>query len=816
MLNKKGFTLVEILIAMALLMVIAVAFVSSMTTNFSWLVSARVMTQNVFAARQSMEAEIESIKKDLLEGVTPDDKVSVTLFDGEHQRSVDGYYREKEIAGNRVIRAIIADIRNPDYPVPIVNSTLLRLRHGGAYLANNYDYVLRPGLSARATSVIADPDNVFLLNRHEWFVSRAGFNIPMVSDELIDKDLDLGRLYPIFPYDYNPVPIKALSDTKSENDLTSLLSEYTGRHIIYTITPYAMSGRKGTTVFSDPVYLHGPTVTDGLVLHLDASLISKDSRVSDIVKSGDNIFVSQWNDLSGKGNHAVQSSNNLKPKLIETQYQDDVYVWGKCLQENTPGTKMRISSFNPDKLGDFTMILVAKSSGNQENTNIISGGNGAWSFGWNGAGNLAFAVEGRGSIPAELTERRGLDGEWHIFTAVVSGNDISVRVDGQEETTGIKTSSGSVPSGAVEINWNNVEIAEILLYHRDLTTGLDLVSVETYLINKYNPDPEDVQSTIAYLKPLSPKTIIKGESFIPPSTVEAVMTNGSTQRVPVSWSGTIDTSVAGTQTITAAADMDSTKTTVLTVYVVEIEKLIPHTAETVTLKLGERIDLPSRLDAQLTNGKTLPVEVTWSSSTPGATVSNSTLTGNVLGNYPNSLTAAAVLDPNNTAVYTVEVTGISVTGVSVEPSSLNIPVAQTRTLTAIVEPANATDKRVEWSSSNPSVATVDDAGEVTAIAAGRATITARTVDGGYEAQCTINVPAVYVGYEVVGEPTVRKILITYYYSVTLNIKLSDGTVVTKTYRGRTGNIRSISIEETIQDSNNNYVTCVFVIDLSRY
>ena len=124
MLNKKGFTLVEILIAMALLMVIAVAFVSSMTTNFSWLVSARVMTQNVFAAQQSMEAEIESIKKDLLEGVTPDDKVSVTLFDGEHQRSVDGYYREKEIAGNRVIRAIIADIK-PGLSGAIINSTLV-------------------------------------------------------------------------------------------------------------------------------------------------------------------------------------------------------------------------------------------------------------------------------------------------------------------------------------------------------------------------------------------------------------------------------------------------------------------------------------------------------------------------------------------------------------------------------------------------------------------------------------------------------------------------------------------------------------------
>ena len=67
-----------------------------------------------------------------------------------------------------------------------------------------------------------------------------------------------------------------------------------------------------------------------------------------------------------------------------------------------------------------------------------------------------------------------------------------------------KTSSGSAQRGRRD-HWNNVEIAEILLYHRDLTTGLDLVSVETYLINKYNPDPR-MQSTIAYLKPLSPKT----------------------------------------------------------------------------------------------------------------------------------------------------------------------------------------------------------------------------------------------------------------------------------------------------------------------
>ena len=46
------------------------------------------------------------------------------------------------------------------------------------------------------------------------------------------------------------------------------------------------------------------------------------------------------------------------------------------------------------------------------------------------------------------------------------------------------------------------------------------------------------------------------------------------------------------------------------------------------------------------------------------------------------------------------------------------------TLTATVKPAEATDKTVTWTSSNPAVATVDETGKVHAVAAGEATITA--------------------------------------------------------------------------------------------
>ena len=62
-----------------------------------------------------------------------------------------------------------------------------------------------------------------------------------------------------------------------------------------------------------------------------------------------------------------------------------------------------------------------------------------------------------------------------------------------------------------------------------------------------------------------------------------------------------------------------------------------------------------------------------------------------------------------------------------------------KTLTATVTPANASDKTVTWSSSNESVATVDQNGNVTAVGKGTAIITCTTNDGGFTADCTVTV-----------------------------------------------------------------------------
>lgn len=83
---------------------------------------------------------------------------------------------------------------------------------------------------------------------------------------------------------------------------------------------------------------------------------------------------------------------------------------------------------------------------------------------------------------------------------------------------------------------------------------------------------------------------------------------------------------------------------------------------------------------------------------------------------------------------------IKAESVTLNTTETNILLGSTKTLKATVLPSNATMKSVTWKSSNPYVATVDENGVITGVAAGTATITATAADGkGAYAECKVNV-----------------------------------------------------------------------------
>lgn len=112
-------------------------------------------------------------------------------------------------------------------------------------------------------------------------------------------------------------------------------------------------------------------------------------------------------------------------------------------------------------------------------------------------------------------------------------------------------------------------------------------------------------------------------------------------------------------------------------------------------------------------------------------------TRTVAGVTEGKTTITATVD-EKTASCTVTVTpkAIPVTGITLNKETLSLVKGAKETLTATVSPENATDKTVTWTSSNETVAKVEN-GVVTAVAAGKATITAKA--GEKTATCAVTV-----------------------------------------------------------------------------
>ena len=82
---------------------------------------------------------------------------------------------------------------------------------------------------------------------------------------------------------------------------------------------------------------------------------------------------------------------------------------------------------------------------------------------------------------------------------------------------------------------------------------------------------------------------------------------------------------------------------------------------------------------------------------------------------------------------------IHVSGLGIETSTLTIEEHTSKTISANVTPDNAEVKNVLWSSSDEKIATVNEYGKISAVAQGKAKITAKTLDGNITKVCEVTV-----------------------------------------------------------------------------
>ena len=94
---------------------------------------------------------------------------------------------------------------------------------------------------------------------------------------------------------------------------------------------------------------------------------------------------------------------------------------------------------------------------------------------------------------------------------------------------------------------------------------------------------------------------------------------------------------------------------------------------------------------------------------------------------------------------------VGVTSVKLDKETVAVKPNGEVTLVATVSPVDAANKSVNWSSSNVSVVSVDNAGKIKALAEGEATVTVTTVDGSFTAatKVTVDINAGETGKAVV-------------------------------------------------------------------
>ena len=164
------------------------------------------------------------------------------------------------------------------------------------------------------------------------------------------------------------------------------------------------------------------------------------------------------------------------------------------------------------------------------------------------------------------------------------------------------------------------------------------------------------------------------------------------------------------------------------------------------------------LEATIEPANATNTALSWSSTVPAvATVDqNGKVTAVSDGNAIITVTTFAGAKTDACNVY-VSKNFVSVTGVKLDRATLELKVGDRIGLAPTVEPEDASNKTITWSSSAPEVASVNENGTVEALKGGKATITVKTDDGGFTATCEVTVSEIIVADGVTVSPATAEI-----------------------------------------------------------
>lgn len=223
-------------------------------------------------------------------------------------------------------------------------------------------------------------------------------------------------------------------------------------------------------------------------------------------------------------------------------------------------------------------------------------------------------------------------------------------------------------------------------------------------------------------------------SILPKDTTDKVTWSSSDTKVVKVSDGKVTAVGPGDATITVKVG-EKSATCSITVTAKKVEVKGISISESLTLKQGDSVTLSVKFTPENATDQT--IKWTTEDKKKATVDENGKVTAVAAGTV--KITATSANGKKAVCTVTVAESNVAVKEVKLEEEKLEIEVGQTKTLTPVITPDNASNKEVIWISSDEKIAKIDEEGKLSALKEGQTTITVVTKDGEKKAQCVVTV-----------------------------------------------------------------------------
>lgn len=488
--RSKGFTLLEVIVSVAIFAIISVGFFTMFSTVFITTFKSKQVTENAFNTQRQLEESIAEAKSALEAGTTPSGltPITVTVFSGSNARTVTVYNIVQESTTGPSLEMYVSSVRPPELLVPTITNAV-DIEMASNLVVKNNPNIGMANLSINLKNALT-VDNSGLLIRYvyHWYLSKGNQYIPSNP--------------PTFPDDYEIIT------EYSSKTIASIPLEYSGKFVKLVVTPVGEKGKMGDSVTSNAVYLSPFPLNTNLVMHLDASYIDSNDTANQVRKEtvGQSMsnLVKKWVALDDTPSNPSQSSANSQPVLntfdvgatptnqtVQGVHGKAGVANGALVTPTTPaiGTIADLTVYFAAKFEDAfpsnTMIFQSKANSTTGNR---------WEFKTNATGNLVLVryLNNSNTSSSVLTcvdfDYRG--NKWKVFKLSLYQDLLAIDVDGETICSSALNTTTTLQLTDFKIAFDSrLTLGEVAVYTtKHPNNGAESASMNSYLKKKFKPE----------------------------------------------------------------------------------------------------------------------------------------------------------------------------------------------------------------------------------------------------------------------------------------------------------------------------------------